>query len=181
MAQSFLWAPLPGGPRRSRAAIVHLVVHRIQVSQEDPGRGDRPRDIAEFFLAHPIGRAASGGAVPYPLVVSAAGHVCQLLPLLLQTPHAAAHNPTSIGIAAVGDFRGGPPGERQWQALVALAAAVLAGLGRPTSALVAHDQLAGGSRRPDKICPGEHLSLARLRAAVAGAGVHRAGHRDLAW
>lgn len=182
MQETFLWlADVHHAARRHREAIAAVVVHRIEVSGEDASYGDRPSEVARFFAEHPIGQAASGGRMPYPVLVTAAGGVCQLLPLLAQTPHAAAHNPTSLGIGVVGDFRRAPPPPPQWRALVGLAAAIVAGLRCGPQALVAHDALPGASRQPDKVCPGPHLALPALRAAVADAPALAALRCDLVW
>jgi hypothetical protein len=147
--------------------VVGVVVHRIEVSQEDPTYGDGPAEIARFFREHPIGVAATGGAMPYPVIIEPDGQVTQTLPLGRVSPHAVSHNPTTVGVALVGDFRGRPPTEAQLTALDGVCVALLRHLGCGASALHGHDELTGGSRDPNKECPGRMLPMDALRARVA--------------
>jgi hypothetical protein len=176
------WAPGWSGLKlRQRRDILEVVVHRIAVSQEDPSFADTPSDIARFFREHPIGVTATGGGMPYPLLVAPSGEVTQTVPLCCITPHAARHNPVALGIGVIGDFRAAPPTAAAYASLVRVAASLLSALGHDTSALFGHDELAGASRDPDKVCPGACLDMPRLRHDVALACDDGAPRLDLAW
>jgi hypothetical protein len=166
---------------RQRRDIEALVVHRIEVSQEDALFGDTPAEVARFFLEHPMGVKATGGVMPYPLLIAASGVVTQTVPLLRVTPHARAHNPRSLGVGLIGDFRQRPPPAPQRQALVELCAELLMALSLVPAAIVGHDELAGGSVDPDKECPGRFLPLEPLRIDVAGAMTGQAITAELVW
>ena len=164
------WQPWAAGfeslPLRGRQEVCHLVVHRIELSQEDPSYGDTPAELVRFFREHPTGVRATGGHVPYPIVIDSDGRVTQLLPLGRSSPHAARHNPTSIGVALLGDFRREPPTPSQRRALIDVCRILLADLGGDIAAIVAHDALSGASHDPDKECPGRHLDLQALQQEV---------------
>ena len=152
--------------RRGLEEIVGIVVHRIEVSQEDPGYQDSVTDTIRFFREHEIGVRATGGAMPYPILVLKTGEVVQTLPLNRVTPHAKAHNPTTIGVACIGDFRDSSPSEEQYQGLVLTCASLLNQLSLGVEVLVAHDELTGGSSDPDKECPGRGLCMDALRREI---------------
>src|SRR5687768_13590535 len=94
---------------RARAEVTGVVVHRIEVSQEDATYGDTPVEVARFFRDHPIGVKATGGDMPYPILIAPDGSVTQTMPLGRVSPHAVKHNPSTVGVACIGDFRGRPP------------------------------------------------------------------------
>ena len=180
LSLGFCWAA-PGDAVRCRGGIHEIIIHRIAVSQEDPAYADEVDQTLGFFATHPVGRAATGGAMPYPLLVDPRGGVWQTQRLLAVTPHAARYNSSSLGVAAIGDFRGLPPTVGQMRALIALLAHLLEALGADEAQLHGHDGLTGASRQPDKICPGQHLPIPALRVAVAAR--RRAGPTwlELAW
>lgn len=155
-------------PREPRD-VTGIVVHRIEVSQEDPTYADTPADVVRFFATHPIGQKATGGGMPYPILIDTAGQVTQVVPLGRITPHARSHNPQTVGVACLGDFRGIAPPAAQRAALVLVCATLLRQLGCTSDAVHGHDELAGGSADPDKECPGRHLPLALLRQDIAQA------------
>ncbi len=158
---------------RDRSNIVFVVVHRISARVEDPSYGDTPKDIVRFFHEHPIGIDASGGKMPYSLLIEDSGAVTQMVPLGRVTPHARTYNPTAVGIACIGDFRAQKPSPQQERALVDACVEVLAACGLAVTALVGHDELKGASRDPNKECPGRHLHMASLRDTVAEALARR--------
>src|SRR6185437_10827922 len=99
-AVAFCWAPVQSGAVfRNPLKCDKIIVHRIEVSQEDATYSDAPADVARFFLQHPIGVKATGGAMPYPLLIDARGTCTQTLPLRVVTPHARHYNPQSFGVA----------------------------------------------------------------------------------
>lgn len=146
-----------------------VVVHHIEVSQEDPAFADTPADIERFFAEHPVGRTATGGRMPYPILIDASGKVTQTVPLVRITPHAKRHNPSTVGVACVGDFRGRGPTVAQREALVNVCADLLAHFALDATALVGHDELSGASSDPTKECPGAGLVMATLRRDVTAA------------
>jgi hypothetical protein len=154
-------------PIRKIDEIKSVVVHRIEVSQEDPAFPDTPAGIERFFGEHPVGRAATGGRMPYPILIAADGTVTQTVPLLHITPHARVHNPTAIGVACIGDFRHHPPTDAQRQALVLVCSALLADLHADSGSLFGHDELPGARADLSKVCPGNGLDVGMLRTDVA--------------
>lgn len=156
-------------PERAKNQISYLVVHRIEVSQEDKTFLDSPSDVARFFRNHPIGHNATGGAMPYPILIDALGQVTQTVGLGRVTPHVRSYNPQAIGIGVLGDFRQCTPQPAQYQALVQVLKRLVGELSLPVTAIVGHDELAGGSSDPNKECPGRSLPLPLLREAVAQA------------
>lgn len=153
---------------RPEGDITGVVVHRIQVSQEDPSYGDDAREVLRFFREHPIGVKATGGEMPYPILIDAAGGVTQTLPLCCVSPHAVSHNPSTVGVALIGDFRREPPAPAQRLVLPWVCASLLLQLGATPEHLHGHDELTGASRDPDKECPGRHLNMDVLRGEVKG-------------
>lgn len=151
---------------RERREVRGLVIHRIEVSQEDCTYGDSPEDVARFFSEHPVGRAATGGQMPYPIVIEDNGCVTQMVPFGYVTPHARAHNQTTIGIALVGDFRSQAPKQEQYGVLVKICAHLLSSLSLGVDAIWAHDELQDGSVHIDKECPGAYLPMVPLKEAV---------------
>jgi hypothetical protein len=164
--QPAILTDLSGYAIREKQNIVGVVVHRIEVSQEDSTFDDNPLEVLRFFQVHPVGIAATGGKMPYPLLIERSGALTQLVPLSRVTPHAKSHNPTTIGVACLGDFRRASPTPAQRQMLVAVSAELLHALGQRTQSLFGHDELAGASADPNKECPGRHLSMNELRADV---------------
>jgi len=152
---------------RERHDVRGVIVHRIEVSQEDPTYGDNPGEVARFFRDHPIGRRATGGAMPYPILIDDAGIIFQTAPLSLITPHAVSHNPSTVGVACIGDFRTRSPSAAQTTALISVCASLLAQFDLPPEALHGHDELTGASHDPEKECPGKTLSMVALRRDVS--------------
>ena len=176
----FVWAT-PQGERRAPGSIDRIIVHRIEVSQEDPSFGDQPSEVIRFFATHPIGQKATGGKMPYPLLLDARGIITQCLPLGLVSMHARKFNSRAIGLALVGDFRSKPPSAAQRRALVVVGAHLLHRLDLPVEALCGHDTLDGGSADPDKECPGHYLPMDALRADTAAALAVGPLALDFAW
>ncbi len=54
---------------RRLGSITGIVVHRIEVSQEDASYGDTPPEVVRFFREHPVGVKAAGGRMPYPFLI----------------------------------------------------------------------------------------------------------------
>lgn len=161
------WVPgLSAMQQRPRADIRGVVVHRIEVSQEDASYADTAPEIARFFAEHPIGVAATGGAMPYPLIIDAYGEVTQTVPLRYVTPHARRYNASTVGVACLGDFRTQPPLPLQRAALLCICAALVEIFGLTAKDLHGHDELYGASHDANKECPGHLLPLAALRKDV---------------
>jgi hypothetical protein len=152
--------------RRPLQDVRGIVVHRIEVSQEDSTFGDTPSEITRFFCEHPIGTHATGGKMAYPIVIEAGGQITQTVPLSCITPHAKLHNPTTIGIACVGDFRSAKLPQLQWRAVVKVCCELAHEFGFDADAIHGHDELIGGSSDPNKECPGRYLSMEALRSDI---------------
>lgn len=170
MEPLYAYVPVAGVERlarRQQADIRAVVIHRIQVSLEASDFDDSPAEIARFFREHPLGRSATGGDMPYPVLIDPDGRVLQTVPLRYITPHARHLNPTSIGLACIGDFRATPMASQQQQSLVNVCTAAVRAFALDAQAVVGHDELGGsGTRDPDKECPGRHVSMDALREAV---------------
>jgi hypothetical protein len=143
-----------------------VIVHRIEVSQEDASFGDEPSEIVRFFREHPIGINATGGDMPYPIIIEREGHITQTMPLNRISPHARSHNPTTIGVALVGDFRHQNVPLAQYESLISVCVNLLSHLQLGSSNIHGHDELSAASHDPDKICPGKYLDMNQLRAHV---------------
>ncbi len=154
-------------PKREKRHIEGVVVHRIEVSQEDSSFDDSPMEVDRFFREHPIGIKATGGDMPYPILISRDGVPTQTLPLSVCSPHAVSKNPSTIGVGCIGDFRSTPVPTAQWQALIHVCAHLMRDFGLSVQHIYAHDELSGARRDPDKICPGDELDIAALRAALS--------------
>lgn len=146
--------------------VAQIIVHRIKVSQEDASFRDTAQDIARFFREHPVGRKATGGAMPYPLLVDASGQVIQTVTLNRVTPHARSYNASTIGVACIGDFRQHPMPETQWDSLVATLAELCRQYQLETRSICGHDELDAASHDPNKECPGSYLDMNVLRQAI---------------
>lgn len=167
VVEEHLVASAEAYPSRRRDEIVGVVVHRIEVSQEDPGYGDTASEVARFFAEHPLGRTATGGKMPYTVLVDRTGAVTQCVPLLRITPHAKSHNPTTVGVGVIGDFRTQAPPEPQRLGALQLVAALVRELNLSAQAVHGHDELNDASHDPNKECPGRRWVMSEFRADVA--------------
>lgn len=152
------------GKRNAYEALTRLVVHRCSLSRVDPPWNAvaipdeqlTGPELARRFRRNP----ATGGAVPYHLLVLRNGNVEQLLPLLARGAHAKGANASSVAIA----YAGYNPTPAQVRAIVRLA--LLLVVWRPPLAIVGHSQIPGSSADPGKVCPGEGCDLVSIRANV---------------
>lgn len=101
-----------------------------------------------------------GGRIPYHFLLRADGVVDQLCEVGDMTPHAGTWNQHSVATAIVGDPRHRPLTPRQWETLGEWVPLWTAWGAMPRG----HDELAGGSEDPSKVCPGPLAELAALRA-----------------
>lgn len=154
---------------RARSDINTVVVHRIEVSQEDPSYADTAGDVARFFAEHEIGKKATGGAMPYPILIAPDGSIVQTVPLERITPHARSHNKTGIGVGCLGDFRAREPSPAQLRSLVLVCASLCRSFEVNFDSVSGHDELTEASSDPDKECPGRAISMDELRRSVAEA------------
>jgi hypothetical protein len=147
------------------ARLAALVIHRI--SLEALGIPDEhldgPAMCAAFQDPRKVG-GYTGNENPYAALVRCPeGVIDQCTPLLEVGKHAAAWNERAIGVAVAGDFRKRQPHDRQWHNAVLLAAVLSQAF---DLRIVGHDELAGGSRDPDKRCPGPLWPMDRFRVQV---------------
>ncbi|MEE8409324.1 MAG: peptidoglycan recognition family protein [Myxococcota bacterium] len=147
--------------------ITGVVVHRIEVSQEDVDYADTPVDIIRFFRDHPTGVEATGGKMPYPILIAADGTVTQTVPLGCITPHAKAHNADKIGVACIGDFRNQRLPAAQRRGFIRVVTDVMRLCNLEATCLHGHDELSDASEDPDKECPGHAMDLPWLRDSIA--------------
>ena len=152
------------GEEEHNRQIDYIVIHRITV-EEAAGLPDDRIGLTEFFTNHPDGIAATGGQFPYHFLVLEDGDIEQMEPTDVVTPHVARWNKVAIGIGVVGDFRKKQLGDIQKYTLFQLCCSLLERF--PDATLVGHGQLKGGSRHPNKVCPGSGINVLALGEAAA--------------
>ena len=148
-----------------------LIIHRVGVNlkaKPPVNWGNSARDIAPHFLgsAKPDAGKNLGHEIPYTFFVTPDGVVEQTLHLYDYGPHASRYNSTGIGIAVIGDFRVVPPTEEQYKSLVWLCAVVCDSTDIKSGDIYGHTDLPNASRDPTKVCPGDKLSISKLRHDV---------------
>lgn len=128
-------------------------VHRIDV-------GETAAEIAESFRTDLA--SYTGGEMPYALILRRDGVWEQALRLYDYAPHARKWSSKAIGLGLVGDFRNHQAPDAQliglWN-MLQIMRDMLGGVDK----IVAHDELPGGSRDPNKACPGWNLQVSDLR------------------
>jgi len=132
------------------------------------GMGANAAAIADGYRTVPDAARATGGRMPYALVVGADGTIEQSALLTDVTPHVRSWNPVAIGVGVVGDFRAAGPQVSQYDALVWLCARLALLVGGVTR-VKGHDELDGATSWVGKRCPGEYLPMRQLRADVRDA------------
>lgn len=140
-----------------------VVVHRCSL-------GATAEEIATVYAQHPDIGPLTAFQMPYTIVVGP-NEIEQALRLGDYGPHALAWS-SGIGIAVVGDFRERPPSQWQYDALLQVCHTLSGWIGG-AERIFGHDELEGGSRDPDKRCPGAALDMDRLRADVRAADLAR--------
>jgi len=140
------------------------IVHRLNV-------GTTAKDSITAFCVLPELVQGFGGRFPYHFFVGSDGTVTQTLSLSKRGLHARAYNSHSVAIALRGDFRCQQPTSAQWTAAVLLTAL----LTRPQGwEILGHDEAPGGSRYPNKRCPGDYWPMMDFRDCVAEVAVNSA-------
>jgi hypothetical protein len=143
-----------------------MAVHRC-------GLGDTAAQIALAYRGGcPEAAKATGGRMPYHLVILPNGIIEQAAPLDAVTPHARSWNHVAIGVAVIGDFRNETPSIEQWDALRKLAHTCSGWLGGRL-AVKGHDELAEARADKSKGCPGKGLDMEALRAEILEADTVR--------
>lgn len=165
--------------QRDPADIDCIVVHRVGVDhQTGVSLGGDAESICAHFTGvdgtYPEVAEATGGKIPYTLMVGAEGQVWQTLRLADVGPHALSWSRHSVGVACIGDFRTEPPTLQQRESCVELVSLLAQALGIDGHLIRGHSELAGGSSDPGKQCPGHRLSMAHIRWSVAAAIADRA-------
>lgn len=142
-----------------RNDVVYLVIHHCSLARKTLSN---PRPIPDELLTGPElarifrGNPGLGTArrTPYHIFITYPdGIIEQILPLCLRGAHALAHNNKSWGICTGGE--GGLLTERQRGSLVWVCRALY--LLNGERAIIGHDELIGGKRDPNKVCPGYDL------------------------
>lgn len=137
-------------------AINHRVLPPAKFSRDAVG-------VAEFYATVPEAAKATGGEMPYALVILPDGTVEQALPLSDFGPHAAAFNLRGCGIGWIGDFRAHLPTDWQWESGFELNT-LFAGMGLK---IRGHTEMGvTASRDPKKDCPGRLLDMRMLRSSI---------------
>jgi len=135
-----------------------IMVHRCTM-------GETAEAVAEGYRTVRGAREATGGKMPYAVVVYRDGTVVQSASLTDITPHAAAYNRRAIGVACIGDFRLSPPAQEQWDSLIWVLHRLRDWSGHRLS-VHGHTEFTRATRDASKQCPGRHLSMALVRDAV---------------
>lgn len=168
-----------GKPRDRKITPIGVGVHRVGV---DHGTGIDLGDSAFSVCNHFNGRntrypeiaRATGGHLPYTLIVEEYGLVAQCLRISDMGFHARRWSRPYIGVAAIGDFRTKSPSRAQWVAAVDIVAFLChefgidpLGYSEPLVPTVAgHDELPSGSRDAGKRCPGDRWNMEAFRREV---------------
>jgi N-acetyl-anhydromuramyl-L-alanine amidase AmpD len=103
----------------------------------------------------------------YTFVVTETGRIQQARPVTALTPHSKGYNRTTLGIAAIGDFRTRSPDRNQWDATAQLCAFLciyLLHIDRKN--IKGHTERPGASDDPGKVCPGSLWDMDKFRAHV---------------
>jgi N-acetyl-anhydromuramyl-L-alanine amidase AmpD len=156
------------GNGRELSIVNNLVLHRCSLAAV--GIDDSLLDaetLAAAFGSHDELRPVTGGRPPYHFLVRLHGAVEQVLPIRVRGSHAGRHNASSIGVAVVGDTRRRPMTAGQARGLVGVLAALVPYA--PVARIVGHTQLDGATSDPGKVCPGEHIQVPSIAAAVVRA------------
>jgi hypothetical protein len=157
------------------AHIKYLVIHRSSLARGGP---DNPNPIPDDELdADNLARVyrenpepppdglGTGGWVPYHILISPMGRVEQTMPLACRGAHAKGYNSESIAVAVIGDPRKRPLPAPQMRALVRTCADLVP-INRGLVIGGHTVSFQNASADPNKICPGEHLRIPELVAAV---------------
>lgn len=139
-----------GNPERTMS-LSGLVLHRFGNEHIHDGV-----QVAELLRTLPeVGRCMS-----YHFVIRRDGQIDQCLPLNRIGWHAMGHSKRMIGVALLGDFRQHKPTQEQMDSVVWMVQRFGQLLGRYD--VVGHDELADGSKDPNKECPGKHLDVRQV-------------------
>ena len=147
-------------PKETRKVqyIRYCLVHRA-------GGPDWPTDAVE--LAHALLPHWPGNALPYWAMVEPSGRVVVGLDLEHRAAHAASWNSTSLGIAAIGDFRHHQMPDEQRAALVRLIGWAGQRLGFDYRAVYGHTEAPGTpTKHLKKQCPGRFANMILLRSQL---------------
>ena len=141
-------------PRRQRAAINQIVVHRCGVAK---GLGNA---VAEYRKKEKYSAGWYTGQLwPYHHYILPDGTIYECLPLTFVAPAALRSlNQSGVHVALEGDFRKSPPTPKQEASLKALCAWLKADLKRPLT-IRGHTDTPDASSDPNKECPGRLLKL----------------------
>lgn len=147
-------------PKREdlRASTDWIVVHRA--GSEALGL-TRAEDIVNALIDKKYGW---GGKVAYTFIVEQSGRIVQLAPIMNRTNHAANRNADAIGVAFAGDFRSEVPSKAMYLAGGCLLKALRTKFPMRIDKIQRHNKVPGGTRFPQKQCPGKMFSIERLRA-----------------
>lgn len=153
------------GKHRTREPLTDIdtvAVHRIGKSL-----GEDAVTICRRFIDDPEVAKYTGGEVPYAFIIGAdAGStIWQCLPISEVGAHARRWNKQAIGVACIGDFRKHVMPSHQYAQLIKLLACLQFGFPRDLK-IKGHDELPSASSDPNKKCPGDKLSMERVRSAV---------------
>jgi hypothetical protein len=149
-------------PEQIRYIAIHRIHLRVLGIEDDDLDGPT---MCRAFQTVPELIEATGGQNPYAFLGRAReGVIDQCTPILEMGAHAAVWNDDAVGIAVVGDWRDEGPTSGQWHNTKLLAGALSQAL---SARIVGHDELPGGSKDPDKACPGRRWPMDAFRADVA--------------
>ena len=144
-------------------------------SESFDGRKSMTISIARRLVDDPK-ITATGHELAYTFLVDPVGTWWQCLPLSDTGRHARRWNQQAVGVGVIGDFRKSKPPDAQLHSLVDGVVDLCMALkidpqgqvkgSEFTPCLAGHDELPGGSKDPDKKCPGRYLPMEILRSDV---------------
>lgn len=165
---------LSGGrnSRRRLSDVDKIVLHRLGPQVGTKLVHDGLSMVGEFMKTGKYQAGSyTGGKIPYHLIYHPETMTAyQVLPFTKTAIHAGKHNKSSIGIAVLRDLRTDPLMDEQADAFYDLVTAMsdtLSWVNGKDPQIVGHDQLNGGSKDPDKECPGRLLDIGVVNARVA--------------
>jgi hypothetical protein len=139
---------------KRRDPIAGIAIHRFGVDGCHDASG-----VARFCR----NEGTTGHKMAYGYVVGFDGTPEQALPDNRWGWSSLSSSRELIAVAVLGDFRWFPPTPTQWSGVVRLCEELMTRWWLPVWSIVGHDEIVGGSKHPNKICPGNAFRMDILR------------------